>query len=226
MYCRIKKLPMAVQAVLQEVCSQYTNKMFRPWMDVFTGFCGINDVKPASQLNLKGNDMKKQIALALVFAALLGGCASSKMSSLPVVSQAKHTVKVIAFAPGGGLLADAVGVELLNRGFTVIDSTTTSSMMVRLNLKEVEITRPEGLSKLKDQGIDAYLVVRGGGGYDEQPQSASARMNSTHNGQVLAGVTWQNGYGGAAGSPADRVMRKGLSEAAAEIATALAERVK
>jgi hypothetical protein len=51
-------------------------------------------------------------------------------------------------------------------------------------------------------------------------------MNSTHNGQVLAGVTWQNGYGGAAGSPADRVMRKGLSEAAAEIATALAERVK
>jgi len=99
-------------------------------------------------------------------------------------------------------------------------------MMIRLNLNEVEITRPEGLAKLKDQGIDAFLVVRGGGGYDEQPQSASARMNSTHNGQVLAGVTWQNGFGGAAGSPADRVMRKGLTEAAAEIATALAERVK
>ena len=126
----------------------------------------------------------------------------------------------------GGLLADALGIELSNRGFTVIESTTVSSMMVRLNLNEVEITRPEGLFKLKDQGIDAILVVRGGGGYDQQPQSPSARMNSTHSGQVLAGVTWQNGFGGAAGSPVDRIMRKGLSEAAAEIATALAERVK
>lgn len=170
--------------------------------------------------------MRKRIALTLISATIIGGCASSKVSSLPITSQIKHPVKVIAFAPGGGLLADAVGVELLNRGFTVIDSTTTSSMMVRLNLNEIEITHPEGLAKLKGQGVDAFLVVRGGGGYDQQPQNASARMNSTHNGQVLAGVTWQNGFGGAAGSPMDRIMRKGLSEAAAEIAAALAERAK
>ena len=170
--------------------------------------------------------MKKQIFLAVFLTALLGGCASSKLSSMPVASQAKHAVKVIAFAPGGGLLADAVGVELANRGFTVIDSSSTSSMLVRLNLNEVEITRPEGLSKLKEQGIDAFLTVRSGGGYDQQPQSASARMNSTHTGQVLAGVTWQNGFGGQAGSPVDRLMRKGLSEAATEIAVALTDRVK
>ncbi len=170
--------------------------------------------------------MKKYFILVLISAALIGGCASSKMSSLPVASQTKHTVKVIAFAPGGGLLADAVGVELSNRGFTVIDSSTTSSMMIRLNLNEIEVNRPEGLAKLRDQGIDALLVVRGGGGYDQQPQSASARMNSTHNGQVLAGVTWQNGFAGAAGSPVDRGMREGRTEAASEIATALTERVK
>lgn len=170
--------------------------------------------------------MKRRLALVILTVAFLGGCASSKISSLPIAGQVKHSVKVIAFAQGGGLLAEAVGVELSNRGFTVIDASTTSSMMIRLNLNEVEITRPEGLAKLKDQGIDAMLVVRSGGGYDQQPQSASARMNSTHTGQVLAGVTWQNGFGGAAGSPADRVMRKGLTEAAAEIAAALAERVK
>ena len=170
--------------------------------------------------------MNKRLAVSILAIAVIGGCASSKISSVPIASQTKHTVKVIAFAPGGGLLADAVGVELSNRGFAVIDSSTTSSMMTRLNLNEVEITRPDGLAKLRDQGIDAMLVVRGGGGYDENPQSASARMNSTHNGQVLAGVTWQNGFGGAAGSPADRVMRKGLTDAAAEIAAALAERVK
>lgn len=98
--------------------------------------------------------------------------------------------------------------------------------MVGLNLNEIEITRPEGLSKLREQGIDVFLTVRGAGGYDQQPQSASARMNSTHNGRLLAGVTWQNGYGGGVGSAADRIMRKGLSEAATEIAVALAERMK
>jgi len=170
--------------------------------------------------------MNRRFALALASAILLAGCASSKVSSVSTTNQTKHSVKVIAFAPGGGLLADAVGVELANRGFTIIDSTTTSSMMVRLNLNEIEIARPEGLAKFKEQGIDAVLVVRAGGGYDQQPQSASARMNSTSTGQVIAGVTWQNGFGGAAGSPADRLMRKGLHEAAVEISNALAERVR
>jgi hypothetical protein len=171
--------------------------------------------------------MKSKIFFAVVLITLATvGCASSKVSSVPTAAHVKHVVKVIALAPGGGIMADAVGAELSNRGFTIIDPSSTTNMMVRLNLNEVEIAKPEGLAKLRDQGIDAFLTVRSGGGYDQQPQSASARMNSTHNGQVLAGVTWQNGFGGRAGSPADRVMRKGLVEAAAEIADALAERVK
>lgn len=170
--------------------------------------------------------MQKKVVAFVACALLLSGCAASKISSAPSASQTKHTVEVIALAPGGGLLADAVGVELSNRGFTVIDTAATSNMMIRLNLNEVEIARPEGLAKLKDQGIDAFLTVRAAGGYDQQPQSASARMNSTHNGKLLAGATWQNGYGGQSGSIADRVMRKGLSEAATEIAVALSERVK
>lgn len=170
--------------------------------------------------------MIRNISIALFVSSCLGGCASSSISSLPASTQAKHLVRTIAFAPGGGLLADAVSVELANHGFTVIDGATTSSMLVRLNLNEVEIARPEGLAKLKDQGIDAYLVVRAAGGYDQNPQSASVRLNSTHNGQILAGLTWQNGWGGVAGSPADRIMRKGLAEAAAEIGNALVSRVK
>jgi hypothetical protein len=170
--------------------------------------------------------VRRLIITSLAILPFLGACASSKISSAPVANQAKHNVRSIAFMPGGGLLADAVGVELANRGLTVIDSASTSSMMIRLNLNEIEITRPEGLAKFKEQGIDAVLVVRGGGGYDQLPQSATARMNSTHNGQVLAGVTWQNGFGGMAGSPADRVMRRGLSDAANEIASALMERIK
>jgi hypothetical protein len=43
-------------------------------------------------------------------------------------------------------------------------------------------------------------------------------------GHLLAGTTWQNGFGGQAGSIAD-VMRQGLTQAAAEIAKALAKQV-
>ena len=96
---------------------------------------------------------------------------------------------------------------------------------MRLKLNEVEITQPSGLSKFKDQGIDAVLVVRAAGGYDRQPQSATARMSSTENGVLIAGVTWQNGFAGEAGSVVDRVMRKGLTQAATEIANELAARV-
>ena len=170
--------------------------------------------------------MYRRLFLVLGTLAALAGCGFSKVSSLPGSLATAQAVRVIAFAPGGGLLADAIGVELSNRGFTVIDSSSTSSMMIRLNLNEVEIAKPEGLNKLKDQGIDAILVVRSAGGKDDNPQSASARMNSTENGQVLAGVTWQNGFGGQAGSISDRVMRKGLADAAAEIATALVARVR
>ena len=171
--------------------------------------------------------MKTYLLLVLIAITLVTGCASSKISSLPVSAQRQQqqVVKVIAFAPGGGLLSDAVGVELANLGFTIIDSSTTSNMMVRMNMNEVQISRPDSLLKFKEQGIDAILVVRAAGGYDFQPQSASARMSSTQTGQVLAGVTWQNGFGGMAGSPADRIMRKGLTDAAAEIAAAIASRI-
>jgi hypothetical protein len=95
-------------------------------------------------------------------------------------------------------------------------------MMVRLNMNEVEVQRPENLAKLKAQGIDAFLSVRASGAYDGQPQGASARVVSTGTGRLIAGVTWQNAWGGQAGSIADRTMRKGLNEASVEIANALA----
>lgn len=171
--------------------------------------------------------MKKVVLVAVAFVcASLVGCASSRISTMPVSEKVSHPIKAIALAPDGGLLADAVGVELSNKGFTIIDSVATSKLMVRLNLNEIEIARPEGLAKLKDQGIDAFLTVRAAGGYDQQPQSASARVNSTHTGQVIAGISWQNGWGGQAGSIADRAMRKGLAEAAADIANALVQSIR
>lgn len=159
----------------------------------------------------------------LVLCSALAGCASSRISAQPLVARLTAPIKVIALDPSGGLLADAVGVELSNRGYTVLDTATTSKMLARLNINEVEISTPIGLERLKAEGVDAYLAVRAAGGYDQQPQSASARVNSTDGGQVVAGITWQNGWGGQPGSIMDRTMRMGLSEAASEIADALVE---
>lgn len=96
-------------------------------------------------------------------------------------------------------------------------------MLVRWDMSEIEVSMPQGLTRLQEEGIDAYLTVKAAGSYDEQPQSASARATSTHTGRVIAGISRQNGWGGQAGSIADRTMRKGLAEAAQEIATALSQ---
>jgi hypothetical protein len=140
-------------------------------------------------------------------------------------SSPTHAVRSIAMAPSGGLLADAIAVELFSRGYTVIDSAETTGLLVRLNLNEAEVLAPTNLRKLEAEGIDAYLSARAAAGYDGQPQSASIRVNSTRNGKIIAGVSWQNGWGGMAGSIADRTMRKDLTEAAVEITDSLVEQL-
>ena len=172
--------------------------------------------------NIDGIEMKYLKIITLILSALIiAGCASSKVSQLPIASVASHSVRAIAMAPEGGLLAEAVGIELSNLGYTIIDSSSTSKLMIRLNIDEIEIATPQGLEKLKSKGIDAYLTIKGVGSYDNQIESASARASSTHTGRIIAGVNWQNGWGCAQGSPCDRVMRKGLAEAAQEIASSL-----
>ena len=156
---------------------------------------------------------------------VLTGCSISKIQSAQG-RRPGHSVKAIAMAPSGGLLADAIGVELFNLGYQVFDTSQTSSLLVRLNLSEMEVVRPENLTRLRAEGIDAYLVCRAAAGSDGLPQSASVRVNSTHTGAILAGLSWQNGWGGQAGSIADRTMRKDLSEAASEIAHELSTRLR
>ncbi len=157
---------------------------------------------------------------------LIAACATSKTSTVGIMTTIDHPIDTIAMDPNGGLLADAIGVALSNYGFNVIDTNTMTRLMFRLNLNEIELTEPQNLSMLQEQGIDAFLSVKSAAGYDGLPQSASVRMNSTHNGKIIVGVSWQNGWGGQAGSIADRAMRKGITEAASEIATALVNKIK
>ena len=86
-------------------------------------------------------------------------------------------------------MADAVGIELLNYGYNIIDTATVTSYMARYNLDEIELILPKNITRLADDGIDTILIVRSVGGYDGRPESATTRLVSTSNGQVIIGAT-------------------------------------
>ncbi len=166
----------------------------------------------------------RSIAFVLL-TAILTGCASSKMSQLPRSRSEKHShpIRKITILPKSGILATAIGIELSQLGYTVIDSASTARLLARLRVETSEVEDTLNLEKLKSKGIDAYLTARSLVGYDGQIQSANARVFSTHTGRVVAGVSWQNGWGGRAGSIADRIMKKRVTEAGKDIARSLSK---
>lgn len=161
------------------------------------------------------------VTLALVAApAFATGCASSTMRS-QAADLEQERIRVIALAPSGGVLADAIGLELAGRGLMVVDTNQTTNLLARLNLDEFELIKPQSLGLLKEKGIDAVMSVRTVADAAGGLRSAVVRLTSTSNGRVLAGATWDNGWGGQAGSIMDRSMRKGVADAAGEIAAGL-----
>jgi len=135
-------------------------------------------------------------------------------------------VRTIALMPSGGILADAIGLELLRFSFNIIDTGKVSSLMIRANLTEIEITQPHNLSRLFTDGIDAVILVKSVAGYDGRPQSASVKIVHTQTGQLIAGANWQNGRGGVQGSQADQNARVDLAIAAQQIADSLGQALR
>jgi len=154
------------------------------------------------------------LGLAIIFC----GCSSPSIRVSRSPGVLPQQIKKIALLPSGGVLADAIGVELLRHGYEIIDTATITSMMARWNLTELELVEPQNIRKLADKNIDTILLVKAVAGYDNRPESASVKLVSTTSGQVIIGATWQNGKGGSRGSPADGIMRVNLSDAAQQIA--------
>ena len=163
--------------------------------------------------------MKKMLIVLLCLG--LVGCATAVMNVSRNPYQLPQKVNKIALMPSGGPLADAIGIELLNGGYQVIDTTTVTGYLARYNLNEMELYMPQNIVKLSTDGIDTVLIVKTVAGYDGRPESATAKLVSTITGQLIVGVTWQNGRGGAMGSPADGMMRANLSDTAKQIAGGL-----
>jgi hypothetical protein len=168
-----------------------------------------------TQLNIKAY---RQFSLATI---LIFSVASAIVTATPtfaepqdggavVDSGATGAVRSIGLPPQDGPLGEALATEFRNRGYTIV------------NVKDP--TSAASLAPLKAQGVDAILIVRTAGGSESRPQAASAQISSTATGQVLAKMTWQNGWGGwrgAKGAPSNRIMQKSLTQAAREIADEL-----
>jgi hypothetical protein len=171
--------------------------------------------------------MKRLVPFTLVVGILSGGsCASSKMSLVEPRSVPSRTIGRLAIAPGSGVLGEAISLELFNRGMTIVDAQEAVAIVGRAGLQEFEVTSTKGFELLREKGIDAVLTAKSVNAADGTPESASVRVTDTTTGQVIAGLTWQNGWGGMRGSVADRAMRRNLTEAANEIAQELLKRLR
>lgn len=168
--------------------------------------------------------MKLLLSIACLSMLALTSCMGSRFSTV-VQRGVTHPIEAVAMDPGGGVLADAIALELFNYGVTVYDTSQTRGLLVRLDLSELEVIEPTDLGALRAQGIDAYIVVRTVAGHDARPESASVRVTSTHDSTVVSGFSWQNGWGGNQGSPSDRWMRSNLASAAKKIGRKLAKQL-
>ncbi len=124
--------------------------------------------------------MNRRVALTLLAAfGLLAGCAAPRWETATYerfalnrgrAEKGNDLIKVVAVVPGGGALAEAVGVELAKRGFVVIASTGTVGMAADVDFKAVSEhhiparRNPGEMWKLRHalqaRGVHAFLIVR------------------------------------------------------------------
>lgn len=169
--------------------------------------------------------MRRHLRIGAMIGLLwLGACASPKIRTMPApVGRDLAAVRTLWIAPSAGVVGDALSVELGRYGFTIIDPATMTSAVVRDDNGEVEAIEPQRLEGMRASGVDAMVFARTVmASYDQRPQSVSVRIVSTADGAVIGGAVWQNGHGGAAGSPADEMARKSVGDAAKQIAKSIA----
>jgi hypothetical protein len=167
---------------------------------------------------------------------LIAGCGGSKSVEVREPDYVDHSVRTLAISPSSDLvndlfgnvdtqLADAIGAQLAQRGYTVINAQATMAIVKKDGIPPADGLTPEALSAMGREGIDAALSVTSESSVMGGPamRHVRAKLISTHTGKEVGEINWSNSWGGMPGSPADYTMRKGLDAAAKEIAEALAK---
>lgn len=163
---------------------------------------------------------------------IVAGCGTSKVSQIKAPEYTDHSVRALVIAPSeesflndSSMLADAIGAELAKRGYSVVDTREATALLAKSNVTPADMLAPRGLAALGKESVDAVLSVSAtgssfGGSWMRQ---VKVKVTSTSTSRMIGEVDWTNSWGGMPGSPANAIMRKGLAEAAQEIAEALAK---
>jgi hypothetical protein len=163
--------------------------------------------------------MKKlKIVVVIVGIAFAVSCISAKITK--AASLLPGGLK-IAVAPGGGAMADSIGITLFKRGYLIVEAAQMANLLERANIPPADLMKMKGLEFLRQRGFDAVLAVQAVMRSDGIPKSAVVNFLDVATGGKISGVSWKNGRAGTPGSPADRSMRSTIPEAAQQIVDAL-----
>jgi hypothetical protein len=154
-----------------------------------------------------------RIALFGMAFFLLTGCATSSKLSSSVGTKGPIPPGKVAISPGGGLLGDAIGTELLGYGYDVVSTSQVHAIFGQGYWSSSTLLAPKHLEQLRKKGVGMLLTLTPSNLYGGVPQSAVIRLIDVTNGETLAAVNWQSGDYTSASSR--------LVESSREIAAAL-----
>jgi hypothetical protein len=147
------------------------------------------------------------VALPVVCGSLvLSACAtayweSSTYDKFPInkgkAQRGENLFRTIAVIPGGGIVADAIGVELAKRGFVIHPPAATQAMAKGVDFRAIAEhynparRNPAEMARLRTllfaKGVDAFLVVRAA---DFEPRPRSGRAYWQRADYVLYGTDY------------------------------------
>jgi hypothetical protein len=126
-----------------------------------------------------GISMNRGVAALMASVLLLAGCTAPRWETatydnFPLnwgrVKSGNTLIRVIALTPGGGVLSEAIGAELAQRGFVIVPVASTMTMAADVDFKAVSQHHvparrsPGEMWKLRHalhaRGVDAFLIVR------------------------------------------------------------------
>jgi len=148
----------------------------------------------------------------LALAMQVSGCTAGRIVPVGTLRSVAPPLKAVALAPDGGVFADLIGMTLEEHGFIIIDTGATAALLVLTQRRATDLLQAQGFEMLRGRGVDAILVVDRVNARDGLPQTVRIRLHSTETKDEIGGVDWENSW-----------IRRGVLEAAQEIAQAIAE---
>jgi hypothetical protein len=167
--------------------------------------------------------MNRISCLLLLALPLAVGCGGSKSLVTGAPTPPKAPLRLIATIAPENEFTQKFVAELSNRGYGILDSARTKSLLEKLDLEHSEPSDPQLLAELKSRRVDAIMKIA----VEMTPLRADLlhkvliNVLGTEAGEQIAGLDWTNSWGGMPGSPADSSMRLNPTNAARAVAVAL-----